>query len=353
MAEEKGSATIRAVAARAGVSVATVSRVINNPESVSETRREKVSTAIRELNYIPNPVAKALGSSKLRSLAIVVPTVVNTFMAAAMGGIIEVLEQSSYDALLFDAQESFERERQFFTILPNKMIEAAIFIGGAGQQLDFSALAERMPVALIARSETPENVSAFIGDELQGMKRLVVHLVDLGHTEIGLISGTMNSTDGVRRFGMFKQALESEGLEWRAENCVVGEWTIEGGYQSMQKLLKKRNPPTAVICATDIMAQGALGAAYQGGVRVPQDVSVVGFDNALGSAYLAPPLTTLKYPSYRMGKMAAKSVLQKLEHNSTEYVHKQLPLELLPRQSSGPAPGEDDRAEAPGGERNR
>jgi LacI family transcriptional regulator len=195
-----------------------------------------------------------------------------------------------------------------------------------------------MPVALVARSETPENVSAFIGDELQGMKRMIVHLVDLGHREIGLISGTFTSTDGTRRLGMFKQSLREEGLEWKVENCVAGDWTIEGGWQSMRKLLRKEVPPTAVLCATDLMAHGALGAAHYEGYRVPEDVSVVGFDNAPGSGYLVPPLTTLKYPNYRLGKLAANAVLSRLEKGESSFVHRQLPLELLPRESSGPVP---------------
>jgi DNA-binding LacI/PurR family transcriptional regulator len=318
--------------------VATVSRVINNPESVTEERKSKVLDAIRRLDYIPNPIAKALGNNKMRSIAIVVPTVLNTFMAEVMRGIIEVLEKSSYDALIFDSNEDFRREQEFYEILPRKMIDGTVFMGGTGGELDFSSLAERMPVVLIARSETPENVSAYIGDELQGMKRMIVHLVDLGHREIGMISGNLASTDGARRLGCFKEALKEEGLVWKPENCAVGEWTIEGGWRAMRKLLKKELPPTAVVCATDLMAQGALSAAYQEGVRVPEDVSIVGFDNAPGSGYLVPPLTTLKYPNYRLGKLAAHAVLGRLEGQESSYVHKQLPLELLERESSGPAP---------------
>lgn len=329
---------MRAVAETAGVSVATVSRVINTPDSVTAVKREKVIEAIKSLNYVPNPIARALGSNKIRSLAIVVPTILNAFMAEVMRGIIEVLDQSSFDALVFDSNEDFRREQEFFEMLPKKMIDGAIFIGGAGRELDFSYLAEYMPVALIARSEVPENVSAFIGDELQGMKRLIIHLVDLGHSNIGFISGTFTSTDGTRRLGMFKEALREEGLTWKPENCVAGNWTIEGGWLSMKKLLSKEVPPTAVVCATDLMAHGALGAAHNKGYHVPDDVSVVGFDNSPGSGYLVPPLTTLKYPNYRLGKLAAKAVLSRLENKDLEYVHKQIPLELLARESSGPVP---------------
>ncbi|MFO7849329.1 MAG: LacI family DNA-binding transcriptional regulator [Spirochaetia bacterium] len=343
MSSSKTSTTMRAVAEKAGVSVATVSRVINTPDRVKAIKREKVIEAIKSLDYVPNPIAKALGSKKIRSLAIVVPTILNSFMAEVTRGIIEVLDESSFDALVFDSNESFEREQEFFEILPHKMIDGAIFIGGAGRDLDFSSLAERMPVALVARSEMPENVNAFIGDELQGMKRLIIHLVDLGHREIGLIAGTFNSTDGTRRFGMFKEALREEGLTWKPENCVAGDWTLEGGWRSMKKLLNKPAPPSAVVCATDIMAHGALGAAYDEGYHVPGDVSIVGFDNAPGSGYLVPPLTTLKYPNYRLGKLAANAVLNRLEDRDFTFVHKQLPLELLLRESSGPVPSTSGR----------
>lgn len=341
MSNEKPSATMRAVADMAGVSVATVSRVINSSDRVTPDNKKRVLEAIEKLNYVPNPVARALGSSKVRSLAIVVPTILNSFMAEVMRGIIEILEESSYDALVFDSNEDFSREKSFFDILPNKMIDGAIFIGGVGEALDFSSLAERMPVALIARSETPENVNAFIGDERQGMSRLIVHLADLGHREIGMITGTLTSTDGNRRMSFFKEALQEEGLEWRAENCVASDWTVEGGWHSMKKLLKRTPTPTAVVCATDLIGQGVLAAAQKEGIRIPRDMSIVGFDNAPGSGYLVPALTTLKYPNYRLGKLATNAVLKRLNYKDTSYVHKQLPLELLARESSGPVKQEN------------
>lgn len=337
----RGAVTIKTVAKKAGVSISTVSRVLNNPESVTLDKRNRVRRAIEELNYTPNPVARALGSRKVGSIAIVVPTILNPFMSEVMRGIIEVLDEDSYDALVFDSNEQFEREKVFFQVLPQKMIDGAIFLGASGKELDFDTLAEKLPVALVARSEEPELVDSFIADEKQGMIRLVEHLHGLGHRRIGHIGGSFGSTDAMRRFGFFKEALEEIGIEWNSGNDLFSDWGLQGGYQAMLKLLSRKDHPTALICATDLIAMGALGAAFAAGVRVPEDISVTGFDNAPSSPYLIPPLTTLKYPNYQMGRLAARSVLKQLrsgDDRRARSIRKIIPMELIERRSAGPVP---------------
>lgn len=334
----KGSITIKTVARQSGVSISTVSRVLNNPDSVTHDKRARVLRAIEELKYVPNPVARALGSRKVGSIAIVVPTILNPFMSEVMTGIIEVLDEDSYDALVFDSNEQYDRERAFKEVLPHKMIDGAIFIGAAGRELDFDALAEKMPVALIARSEQPEAADCFVADEKQGMLRMVEHLHQLGHREIGHIGGSFGSTDGMRRFGFFKDALAELGLEWNPEYDAFTDWYIKGGHDALVKLIAKPRRPTAIICATDLIALGALGAAHEAGIAVPGELSITGFDNAPSSPYLVPALTTLKYPNYRLGRLAARAVLRRLHTGNVKSLRKVIPLELIERASTTAVP---------------
>jgi DNA-binding LacI/PurR family transcriptional regulator len=335
---DKASVTITTVAKKAGVSISTVSRVLNNPDSVTLDKRQRVLESIEELQYVPNPVARALGSRKVGSIALVVPTILNPFMSEVMRGVIEVLDEDQYDALVFDANEQFDREKVFFEVLPQKMIDGAIFIGACGKELDFDALAEKMPVALIARSESPENVDSFIADEKQGMLRLVEHLYQLGHRDIGHIGGAFGTSDAMRRFTFFKEALSELDLHWSSEFSVFSDWYMKGGHDAMIKLLRKPERPTAIICATDLIALGALGAAHREGVKVPDQISVTGFDNAPSSPFLVPPLTTLKYPNYRLGRLAARAVLRRLRTTGGDVkrLDKVIPLELIERNSTAP-----------------
>jgi DNA-binding LacI/PurR family transcriptional regulator len=338
---QKGAITIKTVARKAGVSISTVSRVLNNPDSVTLDKRNRVNKAIEELNYVPNPVARALGSRKVGSIAIVVPTILNPFMSEVMRGVIEVLDEDSYDALVFDSNEQFEREKVFFEVLPHKMIDGAIFLGASGRELDFDILAEKMPVALVARSEEPMMVDTFTADEKQGMLRMVEHLYELGHRRIGHIGGSFGSSDAMRRFGFFKDALKELGIDWNSSFDLFCDWSLQGGYDGMLKLLQKKEQPTAVICATDLIAMGALGAANKAGIRVPEDLSVAGFDNAPSSPFLIPPLTTLKYPNYQIGRLAARSVLKKLhgrDEKRGKSIRKIIPMELIERDSTAKAP---------------
>lgn len=341
--EQRGTVTIKTVAKLAGVSISTVSRVLNNPESVTEDKRLRVNRAIEELRYVPNPVARALGSRKVGSIAIVVPTILNPLMNEAMRGIIEVLDEGCYDAIVFDSNEDFTREQTFYELLPHKMVEGAIFLASAGRELDFDALAEKMPVALISRPETPTKVDTFVSDERHGMRLLTEHLAALGHKEIGHIGGAFGNSSAMLRFDYFRDALDHMRLPWHPEYNTFCDWSIHGGYEAMLRLVKRTHRPSAIICSTDLIALGAMAGARELGIRIPEELSVTGFDNAPSSPFIYPSLTTLKYPNYRLGRLAARAVLRRLRLKDRRIIRKVIPLELIQRNSTtelhiGPCP---------------
>ena len=317
------------------VFLSTVSRVLNNPHSVKEEKRKRVLNAIKDLNYVPNPVARALGTNKIGTIAAIVPNIINTCAAEMVRGALEELEKHGFDLLLYTSNEEVAREESYSQILKNKIVEGAIFIAGCTNELNFEELSSIMPVALIDRYENTPCVDVLTVDEQLGMNRLVEHLVDFGHRDIGLLTGDIRTPAAVSRIKKFKQALTACGLPFRSEFLASSEWTMQGGYHAFMKLMNRERNPTAIVASSDIVALGALSSAHEMHIRVPEEVSIVGFDNFPESKFSIPALTTLNYPNFKLGKLAAKSILNRLNHACPSGQRKILPLELLKRNSSG------------------
>lgn len=334
--EQEKHITIKTVAERAGVSIATVSRVLNNPETVTQAKRSRVREIIDELQYVPNPIARALGNNRVETLAVVTPNITNPSLSVFVYGIMEELERAGYGMLIFDTRENPEKTDGFIKNLPKKLVSGVIIMIECGSPQTMKEVAQVTPMALIECPECEVGVDNFSADDAQGMTRLVQYLADLGHQELGILAGDYATRSGPRRVRTFIDALERENLDYVQENVVTCEWSMEGGDRAFRKLMDRDRPPTAVIAGSDVVALGALGAAYSLGMRIPDDVSIAGFDNAPNSEYSIPPLTTLKYPAAGLGRMAARSVLRQLEQGRTAPVRKVLPLELLERESCGP-----------------
>jgi DNA-binding LacI/PurR family transcriptional regulator len=331
----KEATTIKDVAKKACVSISTVSRVLNTPESVREDKRKRVLKAIEELNYVPNPIARALGSNKIGTVAVVVPNIINNCAAEMVRGALEELEKHGFDLMLFTSNEDATREKNYLQQLKNKMVDGAIFIAGCTQELEYKELSSIMPIALIDRYENTTYVDVFTVDEQLGMNRLIEHLTELGHKDIGLLTGDIRTPAATSRIKKFKQTLNFYGLRLNKEFLVSSQWTMQGGYNAFMKLMTRKQTPTAVVASSDIVALGALSAAHEMKIRIPEDVSIVGFDNFPESRFSIPTLTTLKYPNYRLGQLAAKSILNRLNKSYSSGQRKILPLELLIRGSTG------------------
>ncbi len=328
--------TIRTVSELAGVSVATVSRVLNAPWSVREERRNRVLESMKLLNYSPDPVARALCTHRVRVAAIAVPNIVNPCLAEVIRGVIETLEHNGFDVLIFDSNQSIERERMFIEVLHNKIIDGVIIAAISTKELNYSELAAKTSVVVIDHPEAGHEVDLLYADDRGGMQKLVDHLKSLGHRKIGFLSGSFNSMGGVRRTESFKHAMQSAGLETSPENIVECEWNLYGGAKGITTFLSRKTFPTAFICASDLIAIGALGTAYSMGFRVPRDFSITGFDHAPWSEFSIPPLTTLEYPNYRIGKDAAECLLRRVDSPQAPRIVKKLELPVMIRKSTGP-----------------
>ncbi len=324
---------IKDVANKANVSVATVSRALNKPQSVKEKNRQKVMDAVEELEYDPDPVARALRNNKVKSIAVVVPNITNAIMAEMTEGAHAELAEQNYNTVLFNTSESFEREVYYCDLLKETMVEGAIFITGSGETPPVQKLAQKKAVCLINRHTDCDSVDQIVADEYGGMQLLVYHLYKLGHERIAFITGKEETSATKKKIAGYKEYLEELGLGFNKKFVVSGEWTLKGANLAMKELLQLRQSPSAVIVGTDYMGLGVISAINEAGLSIPDDIAITGFDNASSSEYYNPPLTTLNYPNYELGKMAARAVLNRIEEPDVEKKEISMPLEIKIRKS--------------------
>lgn len=328
-------ATIKDVAKKADVSVATVSRTLNDPESVKKSTREKVMDAVEKMEYDPNPVAKALRLNKVNSIGLIVPNITNTSMAEIIRGAHEELGDNGYNTVLFNSGEDFRREEHFCEIIQNTMVDGVIFVTGTGATPPVEMLSSDLAACLINRESELEYVDQVMADEEEGMKLLTYHFYRMGHEKIGFITGNQQTSATKNKLKGYKNFFENNELEYNSEYVVSGNWTIEGAFLAMKELLGLKENPTAVIIGTDTMALGAISAIRDSGLSIPEDIAISGFDNSPSSEYYTPPLTTLKYPNYKLGKLSARSILTRLENPNREKKNINIPLDIMIRKSCG------------------
>lgn len=329
--------TIKEVAKKAGVSVATVSRVMNNQDIVKEEKKNKVLQAIADLNYVPNPAARTLGKKQVFKVAVIVPNIMNYALADIIKGISETLYDHNVDVLLFNSNENPEAEKKSFLGLSDKLVEGVIFIAQCGSQLDFSGLAKRMPIVLLERAEKTNLVDRFEIDNEDAMEQLVAHLGALGHQRIAYITGDASSYNSQVITAAFKKALAAHRLPFLEEYIVHTTFDILGGKNGFENLLSKGKDFSAVVCSSNLIALGAVNTAIKMGYKVPEDFSFCGYDSFPGIEWLNPSLTNVEYPAYDMGRQAAEAILEKFESEGTvPPIQKMIKVKLRLGDSTGP-----------------
>ena len=333
---QRRKTTIKEVAKRARVSIATVSRVINNQKIVKKDKRQKILEVIAELNYVPNPAARSLGKKQPYKVAVVVPNISNPALTEAIKGIFEILYANKIDMVLFNSNENPEMEKKIFLSLSDKLIEGAIFIAQCGSLLDFSQLTKRIPVAVIERAEKTNTIDKFEIDNYNAMDQIVDHLYNLGHRKIVHISGLHYSYNSQSRKAAFRFALEKKKLQITDNRFISTNFTIAGGVKGFNQLLKKSDDFTAVTCSSDLIALGAISSAIKSGYTIGENMSIVGYDGFSKTDYTYPAVTSINYPGYKMGMLAAKAIIDKLDRGSKVPSKKiTLKVELVDRETTG------------------
>lgn len=300
------------VATRAGVSMATASRVVNRPEQVSDSTRSRVEKAIQSLGYKPATHRAAVESAHLRLVALLIPDIQNPYFSEIVRGVEEEIEQEDLSLLLFHTAEDPEREEHTLNKLLSTDLTGVIVFGS---RLPSSSLIKfqresMSPLVVINRRIEDPNVACVVIDSEQATWRAARYLINMGHRDIAYVAGPTGSESSFARRRGIERALAEVGQELIEQRVVPGFPDIEGGFQAMTSLLGNGHVPTAVLVYNDLMALGALHAIRSRGLRVPEDISIIGFDDITMAAHANPPLTTINQPKYRMGRLAVQLLLR-------------------------------------------
>ncbi|TBU78414.1 LacI family DNA-binding transcriptional regulator [Phytopseudomonas daroniae] len=321
---------IRKVAALAGVSVATVSRTLKSPAQVSPETREKVLEAVEQAGYKPNLMAIQFRSQRTRNLVVLVPDIANTFFAQVIRGIQEAASAFDYRVLLCNTLGNPDTERQFAELVDAKQADGVI------QLRAFDPFAREDHPPLVNICEIVDNAPwpTVSLDNRGAARTMTEHLLALGHRRIGLIQGPPDSPLTRERFAGYREALDAAGLELDPALLQDGDYTCQSGHAAAAYLLRNEARPTAIFCENDEMAMGSIQCIRQAGLRVPEDISVAGFDDISFAAFCDPPLTTIAQPAEAFGQHAVAMLLALLDGKSISEHHLILPFELVVRSST-------------------
>lgn len=306
-------ARLKDVARRARVSVATAARALGGYGYVSRATRERVLRAARALDYHPNAIARSMTKGRTQTLGVVVSDNANPFFAAVVRGIEDVVLPHGYGILLCNADEDPAKEAMYVAMLRAKRVDGVIVSpSGAGAETLRGLLAAGVPVVQVDRRVAGLAADAVVCDNRAGVRAAVEHLVKLGHRRLGLLGGPRRLYTGRERARAFRAALREAGLPVEETWVLEGNFKVDGGYALAGRFLEAATRPTAVFVANNLMTIGALLRFKEAGVRIPEDLAVVGFDDMDWAPVLTPPLTAVAQPSYELGRTAADLLLQRL-----------------------------------------
>lgn len=334
-------ATIRDIADRAQVSTATVSHVFNNTRYVSSEVRDRVLRVSKELAYVPNSVARSLRSGKTRTIGLVLPDSGNPFFAEIGRHIEENAFAKGYSVIIGNTEGDPEKESFYLDTLVQKKVDGIIFVSTRGSSASIQQLSDlRIPIVIADREideiDCMDNLTVVLTDNLHGGSIAVRHLIDLGHRKIGYIGGPSILTPSASRETGYREVMQNEGLPVDERWVARGDFTCESGYAAARQILQSEPAPSAIFCCNDMMAIGAIRAASDLGLSVPQDLSIVGFDDIALAAYLTPALTTVHQPIKEMGDAITQHLFTAFAAKGTNaYQRIVFQPVLTVRQSSG------------------
>jgi LacI family transcriptional regulator len=302
--------TISDVARLAGVSPATVSRYL---KGVPVRAEDRVRDAIAALEFRPNAVARSLKSGATMTVGLVIPDVTNPFFAAVVKGVESVAREAGYTTSLFNTDESLEREGELVEILADRVDGLILAPVNEDDPVPARTRGRGVPTVFVDRDVPGSAFDAVLIDNHGGGRAAATHLLELGHERLGIVSGPLESTPGRGRFQGFAEAVREAGLELGPGYVQQGDFRTQGGYQAMLRLLGLAQPPTGAFVCNNLMAIGALRAVREVGVRVPEQLSIVGFDDLDVGDLLAPPLTVIDRPMEEQGVLAMRLLLSRLD----------------------------------------
>jgi LacI family repressor for deo operon, udp, cdd, tsx, nupC, and nupG len=323
------------VAKLANVSPATVSRVLSNPELVSKETRQKVLDVINQVNYKPHIVARQFRTKETKIILVVVPDITSAFFSKVLRGIEHVAVNNGYQVILGDTENDIEREKEYINLLLQKQADGMVLLTARLNKTDLEEISNHFPMVLACEYMDGLNVPTVSIDNISSARKATEHLIKIGHTKIAHITGPINVILSRDRMRGYQQAMMSHDLDIDSAYIQEGDFSFESGYNQALKLLALENPPTAVFAFNDEMAMGAIKAAKDSGLKAPEDLAVVGFDNVKMSSVIEPNLTTINQPKYEIGKKAMELLLKLINGESINKKKFVMKDELIIRESCG------------------
>jgi LacI family transcriptional regulator len=311
--------TIKDVAKKAHTSITTVSRVLNNsPHSVNPKTREKVLKAVRELNYRPNILARGLVMKESRTIGVIVPDISNSYYSEITHGIENIANQNGYTVIICNTNRLASKALSYIKVLEERQVDGIIFAGGTdAKKLLESELKKQKTKVILIGNHGIDFPSVQI-DNADGACRAISYLIDQGHRNIGFIKGPPKSITSRERFQGYKKAMKDNRLPVKEKLIVSGNFTSQSGYEATRLLLRPKTKPTAIFCANDQMAIGSIKAIRESGYLIPDNISVIGFDDIELASYIRPSLTTVSVPMYQLGQTAMSGLLNIIQEKGVE-----------------------------------
>ncbi len=301
--------TLEMVAQLAGVSPSTVSRILNGTAVVSDEKRSAVDQAIAKLGFVPNPVARGLAGGRTLSIGVVSQAIDSPFYGAAQRGIELELAPAGYSPLFMSGHWQADEEARCIDVLQSRRVDGLIVLTGRLTDSALRSVARTLPLVVTGRALRGSNLMSLDFDNREGARQATQHLIDLGHRRIAFIGGDAQHPDAVDRLLGYRSAIESAGLRFEPSLVSQGNFSEESGQRAVDQMMSRGVCFSAIFAANDQMAFGAALGLYRRGRRVPDDVSLIGFDDLAGSLYMVPPLTTVHNPIHEIGQLAARAML--------------------------------------------
>ncbi|MDZ5783398.1 catabolite control protein A [Marinococcus luteus] len=328
--------TIYDVAREAGVSMATVSRVVNGNPNVKPATRKKVLDAIEGLGYRPNAVARGLASKKTTTVGVIIPDISSIFFAELARGIEDIAMMYKYNIILSNSDQNKDREINLINTLLEKQVDGIVFMGGEITEEHVEQFKHSpVPIVLAATVDENKEVPSVNIDYADAAFDAVEELIEGGHQRIGMVSGSLEDpVNGYKKFSGYKEALNKNNITFEEELVTVGDYSYDSGLRAAQSLMKLENPPTAIFASTDEMALGVIHGLQDDGFSVPEQVNVIGFDNTRLATMVRPTLTTVVQPMYDIGAVSMRLLTKFMNKEEVDESTVVLPHRLEYRQST-------------------
>lgn len=305
--------TIYDVAKVAEVSIATVSKVINKTGRISEETIKKVEKVMEELDYQPSVVASALTGKQTYTIGMIIPDLANPHFAEVARGVEDRASQLGYNMIICSTDNDLEKEEKYILLLNQKSVDGIIVATGARHTSSLKQLIQRkIPVVLLSRDLPSLKVDAVLLDDFLGGYQATSHLLSLGHEKIAMITEDLHYSSTSERVRGYKQAMEDAGLTCEDRFIWIADFTMEGAKWTAERLLASDDPPTAIFTSNDLLAMGALQAAREAHLSIPDDLSIVGFDDTILAKLVDPSLTTVRQPNKEMGQAVMDLLVEEI-----------------------------------------